>query len=429
MIEGDLFQAKAGEPVHQLFTNQGFISRAFTSLVNTSGGSVLGRWNHDFPGGSQTTLQLYDNDYTLSNQGVRERLNSADLEFLHHFTFGSRHDIVWGLEYRHNHYSIGSGYSVAMLPPVRNFTLVSGFFQDQIRLTHSIWFTLGSKVEHNAFTGVETDPSASLTWVINNRQTLWASAAKAVRTPSLVEESFRIGLASFPLMGGGLGVYTLFGNRHFQSEQLRDYEVGYRVQAARNISLDFATFYSFYHNLATLEPGTPFFEASPAPPHVEFPSVWGNGMHGQDYGAEAALDWEPFHRWKIRGAYSWLKMNLHLDPNSQDRNSTAAERVSPAHQFNIHSYFDITRKWSFDNSFYYVASLSGFQFSSYAPTVDVPSYVRLDSRLAWQIDKSVEASVVGQNLLSPWHFEFGNIDQFISTQPERSVFGEMRWSF
>jgi iron complex outermembrane receptor protein len=113
-------------------------------------------------------------------------------------------------------------------------------------------------------------------------------------------------------------------------------------------------------------------------------------------------------------------MNFHLDPSSRDTTSAAAERQSPEHEFNIRSYLNITHHWSFDSSFYFVGRLPAYQ---------VPSYFRLDSRLAWRPIRSLELSVTGQNLLTPRRFEFGNIDEVIATQPERAVLGKIVWSF
>jgi iron complex outermembrane recepter protein len=148
--------------------------------------------------------------------------------------------------------------------------------------------------------------------------------------------------------------------------------------------------------------------------------IWENGMTGRDYGAEASVSWNVLPRWRLSGGYSWLKMNLHPKPTSLDPTATVLEHESPEHQFNLRSYLNIRRNLLFDNSLYYVSSLPGFR---------VPAYTRLDSRLAWHPGESLELSLVGQNLLRSRHFEFGNIDQFIATRPERAVLGRISWSF
>jgi iron complex outermembrane receptor protein len=53
----------------------------------------------------------------------------------------------------------------------------------------------------------------------------------------------------------------------------------------------------------------------------------------------------------------------------------------------------------------------------------------VDSRLAWRVSKSIELSVVGQNLLTPLHAEFHNAFEVRRTLVERSVFGKITWRF
>jgi iron complex outermembrane recepter protein len=95
-------------------------------------------------------------------------------------------------------------------------------------------------------------------------------------------------------------------------------------------------------------------------------------------------------------------MNLHLDPSSLDANATASTvGGSPQHQFQVRSYLTLPQRLEFDSELYYVGSL---------PAMRVPSYERVDSRLAWHAREAIELAVVGQNLLDDRHFEFGGID-------------------
>ncbi len=59
----------------------------------------------------------------------------------------------------------------------------------------------------------------------------------------------------------------------------------------------------------------------------------------------------------------------------------------------------------------------------------IPSYARLDVRLGWQLAESMGPSVVGGNLLEPWHFEFGPAYMLNPTQAKRSVYGRITWRF
>ncbi|PKN48500.1 MAG: hypothetical protein CVU58_05830, partial [Deltaproteobacteria bacterium HGW-Deltaproteobacteria-16] len=64
------------------------------------------------------------------------------------------------------------------------------------------------------------------------------------------------------------------------------------------------------------------------------------------------------------------------------------------------------------------------------PTYGIDNYVTLDARVAWQVNPTVELSLVGQNLLDNAQPEFGYL--FINTIPseiERSVYAQVRMTF
>lgn len=215
---------------------------------------------------------------------------------------------------------------------------------------------------------------------------------------------------------------TVFGNPNFRSEVLLAYELGYRVEPMKRVSLDFATFYNVYHDLRTLEPGTPSIQTTPRP-YLLVPEMFANEMHGQTFGAEASADWSVVNRWKLTGSYSWLDMRLQLDPTSHDTSSaTASAGQSPRHQFQVRSYLTLPHQFDFDSALYYTDRL---------PALNTSAYTRVDARLAWHATESLELSVVGQNLLDERHFEFTNApDQlYLSSQIKRSVYGKITWWF
>jgi len=55
----------------------------------------------------------------------------------------------------------------------------------------SLSTTIGSKFEHNIYTGWETQPSARLLWTPSARQTVWAAVTRAVRSPSRLDEDLQ----------------------------------------------------------------------------------------------------------------------------------------------------------------------------------------------------------------------------------------------
>jgi iron complex outermembrane receptor protein len=395
----------------------------YAQPINVSGGDVLARWRHVFRDGSDISVQTYFDYYRRNEFGQPEEQKTVDFDFAHHFIRG-RHDIVWGAGYRQIGSILPTTAQVSLWPPRQTDRLYNGFIQDEIRLTDSLWFTIGSKLEHNVFTGFEFEPSARIAWTLTDRQTLWAAASRAIRQPSQLEEDVDVEIGSMPVNPYTLVVSRLYGNSQFRSEELRDYEVGYRTGWAKNLSLDVATFLSFYRHLATLEPeALSISGAAPGSPYpivVQAPYMWGNKGYATDYGGEVALNWKVNSRWRVSPSYSLLHVNFHLDPSSQDTLSTALAGNTPEHIFRVRSFVNLSRKLDWDQTVYWSS-----QFQNGA----VPSHTRVDTRLAWRAGESMELSLVGQNLLRPSFLEFGNADEVVATETQRSVFGKITWRF
>jgi iron complex outermembrane recepter protein len=157
-------------------------------------------------------------------------------------------DFIWGLGAR-----ISPG-NFSRLVPTLDFSpqyqtdeIYSGFVQDEIPLVNDTFeLTLGSKFEHNNYTGFEAQPSARLLWTPNRRNSFWISASRAVRTPSRLEESLELTdfLAAVPLI-----YLQITGSRSFFSERLIGYEAGYRALLTPKIYLDIAIFRNGYDDL------------------------------------------------------------------------------------------------------------------------------------------------------------------------------------
>lgn len=420
MIEGDAYTTDAGGLSTTHLSTQTIGGQIYSNKVANSGGSIFGKWTHATSAGSMTSLQFYDSNYHRVDSEFPEHLNAADFEFQNQFALGSRQSIVWGLGYRYNDDELGQGLFVSFNPEDDGYSLFSAFVQDEIRLADSLRLTVGAREEHNAFTGFEDEPGARLSWAISPSQTLWVSAAKSVRQPGRLDTGIVAVVGAEPLPGGLLGDVVQVGNPDFRDEQVRDYELGYRALVKPKLSVDLASFYSAYQDLRTVDTVSEVFALIPPPPHVNITSMWTNAMTGRDHGVEVNINWSVTPRWKVSGGYSWLKMNLKLSPTSNDTTSLAEAKQSPENQFNIRSYLDITHRLSFDTGLYYVGTL---------PAYHVEDYTRADARVAWRANKNVMLSLTGQNLLSPAHFEFGDIYQVIASQAARSVFGQIELTF
>ena len=206
------------------------------------------------------------------------------------------------------------------------------------------------------------------------------------------------------------------------NEGLLAYEFGYRTVFSDRLSLDLASYFNQYDGLSTSEPGTPFFENSPAPPHLVEPIIFKNLMHGETHGLEIFGTWKVSDRWTISPGYAFEAIHLHISPQSQDTQAVpTTEGVVPAHQAQIRSHFQLMKPLSLESSAYFVDRL---RFGS------VPSYTRLDTGLLWTAWEGVSVGVFGQNLLKDHHAESN--DGNTSDQPsvsKRGGYVQFTWRF
>lgn len=91
---------------------------------------------------------------------------------------------------------------------------------------------------------------------------------------------------------------------------------------------------------------------------------------------------------------------------------------SPCNQVYLQSSWDLGEHWQFDLIGRYVDSLSIYQY------VTAPSYIALDSRLAWHKNKNFEFAVAGRNLTRGYYTEFAGGSL---VGPE--VYAEITWKY
>jgi iron complex outermembrane recepter protein len=377
-------------------------------------------------------LQTYFDRTRRDSSVESEDRNTFDVDFQHRFALGDRQTITWGAGYRVTSDKIGNSFDIELDPNERTSDLFSAFVQDEISLVpKKLALTLGSKFEHNDFTGFEIQPSARLLWTPAERHSIWASVARAVRTPSRAEDDITLRQepvyprgALFPGAGpippSPAAITTINGDRDFGSEILIAYEAGYRVQLHDRLSVDLAAFYNDYDELRSIEPADPAVDLFASPPSVR--AFAANKLSGETYGGELSLNYQPASWWRLRAGYSLLFMNLHrVDGGQSAASERWIERSSPQNQFILRSSMDLPRNFEFDATLRYVDSL---------PALNVDSYVVLDLRLGWRPSEHVELSIVAQNLFDRQHREFAPTTVATgSTEVESSIYGKVTIRF
>jgi iron complex outermembrane receptor protein len=417
---GNLYDAATGTKSSQALLDPPF--REDVERKATVGrGDALVQWTRKVSPDEQVSAQ-FSYEHSDRDQGnFAQHRNTTDLDFQYRRRLGGRHDFVGGGAFRLTTDELSNNFSVSWAQPTRTDSKWSGFLHDEITLSPGrLRLALGSKFEHNGYSGFEWQPTAKLAWTPTPDHTAWLSVARAVRTPSRVDHDIRIVAAAFPT-GRGLSVLQLTGSSEFESEKLVAYEAGYRTRVSARLSFDLAAFYNDYDDLVTREAGAPFFRTEPRG-HFVMPLVWDNLGYGETYGAEAAATWVLTDRWKLNGGYSWLEMQLHTEPSSTDTSLPVREGESPAHQFHVRSYADLGSRFTFDSALYAVSSLTAGE---------IPAYARVDVRLGWQATETLELDFTTQNLFDARHAEFLSNDEGIRSVMEvgRSVFGRLIWRF
>src|SRR6267154_1854284 len=141
------------------------------------GENVLGRWTHTFTPESDLQVQTYfDRTWRHIPNSFAEDLKTYDVDFQHRFELAERQSITWGGGYRFMQDAVRNSAALAFLPPDKNLQLVSGFVQDEIKLIpEHLKLTLGTKLEHNDFSGFEVQPNGRIAWTPDERQTIWGA--------------------------------------------------------------------------------------------------------------------------------------------------------------------------------------------------------------------------------------------------------------
>jgi iron complex outermembrane receptor protein len=381
-IQGDMYKGGVGEtvgfgsftPPEQIISNQ---------AVAVSGGNLLAQWRHDLREGSDIQVQAYyDRTYALAPH-YQETRNTFDVDFIHHLTLGEHHNFIWGVGARLSPSQVVQTVpTLDLIPHDFANNVYSGFVQDEIAIVpNKFSLTVGSKLEHNSFTGFEFQPSVRGLWTITPRQTFWAAVTRAVRTPSRVEEDIRLldfGIAN-PLI-----YLAVDGNPQLSSERLIGYEAGYRTLVTPKIYVDIAVFHNDYNDLINLGAPTVTLDATP-----------------------------------MKATYSYLNLNLETIPGVVDGNGYLGkdEGSSPHNQITLQSRFSLPKGFEFDQTYRYVSALPAFLVGSYSTA---------DTHLAWRATRQMEFSVVGENLFQPHHTEFGgNPGPLVGIK--RSVYAQITW--
>ncbi len=414
-VQGDLYKGHIGQRINIAYYSPPR-QESVEGIQFVSGANLLGRWHHVLSDTSDLQVQTYyDRTYRLGPQ-LGETRNTFDIDAIHHFAL-KRNEIVWGLGARWSPSDIvRTVETVDFLPHHQADNIYSAFVQDQITVFQNrLWMTLGSKFEHNIFTGWESQPSARLLWTPTPHQTFWAAIARAVRTPSRIDEDLQ--LTGFVTATPAIFI-CICDNQKFVSETLLAYEVGYRKLVSSRFYVDISVFHNHYNRLTSFGALSVSIVDSPPPQHILYSLSFANGIMGSSNGAEIAPDWKATPWMELRASYSYVSLNLEDKATHTKTDYVSSyEGSSPHNVATAQALFNLSKRFEFDPTYRYVGAL---------PAQGVKSYSTMDLRFGWHFTGQMQLSVVGQNLLQPHHAEFGGAPGGL-VGIKRSVYAQITW--
>ena len=364
---------------------------------SVDGQNALARWSHSFPDESSLVVQAYydrtwrkDIPSTISDQ-----MQTYDLDIDHSFALGNFQTIVWGVGYRFmRDESHNSTPIIGLLPNARDMKLFSTFVQDEIGLANDqLKLIVGTKLQHNTFSGFEFQPSVRVAWV-QNYYTAWAAVSRAVRAPSRIDVDYF--LPTFPVPAG---VPNVAGGPNFTSEKVVAWEAGYRIQPSASTSFSLAAFYNRYDDLYSVEalPNTVTYQIQ-------------NGTEGNSRGVEFSGRVRPGNKWRLRGGYSYFYKELANKPGRVYDYSALGNDAE--NRVTLQSMLDLPANFQLDVTFRYIDPL---------PKPAVPDYMTFGARIAW-VHGPLEIAMIGQNLMDEKHQEY------LSLIP-RTIYGNIACRF
>ena len=396
--------------------------RAFYSEeVETEGFNLLSRYTKALSATSEYTLQTYYDFADREEELYHLRTNTVDIDFQHQLIVAQDHNIVWGLGYRYISDDLTSMPILTSSEPDSTQThLWSTFVSDEIALVDdALWLTLASRFEHNDYTGFEIQPNVRLMWQVDTKNSLWTSIARAVRTPSRVENNLSVNALNIaPSDVSPLVKLFVVGSDDYQSEEIVSYEVGYRFVPAKKWSFDTTFFYNAYDKLRSTSDGTTDF--STFPNYISQYTVFENQYDGYNYGAELSSMWAVTDLLQLRINYSYIQNEFGdiLGQNTQAPQNIFSAMVD----WNMTDNIDVNLVWRIiDNT--ELLSGNGTSFKS------IEGYKGVDIGVSWAVTPDLMLSAHGKDLFYSSHLEYEAESILLPYQVGPSYFVKASLSF
>jgi len=382
-------------------------------------GQLTSSWTRTLSDTSSITARFSFDHIDRNELFVPLTYNIEQFDFEHHWSAIPRNDLVWGLTYREAKYQVARSPSFQLPQLNWNLDIYAVFAADEITLVRDrLQFIAGVYAGHNAFTGMEYQPTGRLLWTPTASLTTWAAVSRSIRTPSILDRGNNAVNFVFDIAPGLPGVFRNVGNPDYRSEPMISYELGQRAKVGQRLSLDGAAFVNSHQRELGYVAQNPAFvpPQNGVPAYVNFPTMPENVVYGMTFGAEVSATWDATRWWKLNGGYSWLRERMHWQPGFTGFTVDS----DPSQQFQIRSQLNLPKNFEFDTTAYFYGN---------GTPVGVGRYLRGDIRLGWRRTENAEFNVGVRNALDPQHPEQFSIRYYQAFQVRRNVYASFTWYF
>lgn len=420
-IQGDIFQNKGDQVIYPYWLpSEPYLIRKETD-VDSGGMNLSSNVKHQMNNGQKLALQFYYSHVERDEDPYVFDFDTVDLDLQYEAALGESHNVTLGAGYRYIDASIPESFMVSI--PDNSYNLYTGFIQDEMQFYHEqLIATVGLKWEYNDFTGDEWQPSVRVLYKPTDEHSVWIAASRAVRTPSMVEDSGRLVFGSFPSPAGGGVSVNAYGSSDFESEEVYAYELGHRWQIASSLSSDLAVFYNEYDDLYSFK----LMDQS------SLNWVFSNEISASNYGAELSIKWQPQNWLNFDLTYTYLEFDIKDDQQAlgQASTSTFFDSSTPTHQFGLRSSVDLSKNWQFNFWLRWqdeTETRSGADL--YQSEIVIDDFFVLDANIIWRPKPNIEFMLAGHNLSEDSQLQY--VSELITapTEVERGVYAKLTWYF
>lgn len=393
--------------------------------ADSRGWHLLADYSRALSASAQFKLKTYVDHAKRDDHLFGFSRDTFDIELSHEWQAGERHQLLWGLGYRHISNRLNTNEAIFGSDSSKEATnLWSLFIQDQITLQpDTLWLTLAARFENHPYVDFEWQPTLRLSWQPHQQHRFWTALSRAVRTPSMVENDYQINvgnLAPMTTFNPTAFVNRLFfeGNSAYESEEVKSVELGYRYANQGSFSLDAALFYNDYDDLRSIN--TAQLDTTTLPAFSITRSPFDNHSEGYNYGLELSANWLISDALKLRFNYAYTASRF---DDEQTQNTDAPEQVvSMTANWHLRHNLDLTATWRYvDTS----ESIDPVQTNNQ----QVDAYQGVDLALNWQLNEKVRLSAFARNLFYGSHTEYKAELFSIPYRVEPSLFGMLTVEF